>query len=109
MNSKCPYCGKKTFPFWKRIMAGGMASKGVACSECGRHAVHGMKSTVFRTVVSAVTLGVIALDMMEIKEGRGFLSKTECVVLFLGTLIIFGKLLNGMIFGLEENNRKDIK
>jgi len=109
MSSKCPYCGKNTFPFWKRIMTGGMASKGTACSECGRHAVHGMRSTVFKTVCSVVTLGVIALDMMEIKEGRGFLSKEECVILFLVSLVVLGKVVNGIVFGLEENNRKDVK
>ncbi len=109
MKYECPYCGKKTFSIWQKIIAGGMTAKGVKCSECGHHAVHGLKSTIYKTVVMTAVLVFCMVNAIKAYSGTEIISVEECAVLLVGVYLIFCKLINGILFNLYENNRKDIK
>ena len=109
MKFKCPYCGNKTFSIWHKIIAGGMTAKGVKCPECGRHAVHGLKSTIFKSVVMAVTLVLLMINAVMIYAGTAVFTDVQCIVMFAVVYVVFCKLINGIVFDLAENNRKDIK
>ncbi len=80
-----------------------MASKGQVCPKCGKHAVHGFKSTIFRTVIMAIAFIFILINY--------FSSRTNvvlCAEVLIGAFLIC-KIVNGLFFELEENNRKDVR
>lgn len=99
---QCPYCKEKTFSIWSKLRAGGMASKGVVCPGCGRRAVHGLYSTIFRSVVMAVVAVFIFLNCYCF-----YVSRLTCLIVLIGGYLL-GKLANGFVFKLEVNNRKDL-
>lgn len=99
---KCPYCKENTFSFWSKMMAGGMASKGKVCPGCGRRAVHGLYSTIFRSVIMAVVTVFIFFNCYCF-----YASRTTCLIVLIAGYLI-GKLFNGLFFELEVNNRKDM-
>lgn len=100
---KCPYCENESFTFISKMTAGGMASKGKACPKCGKHAVHGMKSTIFRTVV----LGIVFIFFI-INYFNMFVDPIICFgILVIAYLLCM--VVNGFYFELTENNRKDIR
>jgi DNA-directed RNA polymerase subunit RPC12/RpoP len=100
---KCPYCEKEAYSFFSKMMAGGMASKGVKCPSCGKHSVHGIESTVFRTVVMAV-----ALTFMLVNYFGKSADVVLCLIVFAAAFLIC-KIANGLFFELTENNRRDIR
>ena len=99
-RSKCPYCGKETYSFFDRMMAGGMASKGRVCRECGRRSVHGLDSTLFNTIVWLVVLICLYNGYK-----KGTPSQTVCLIVFAAGFVI-SRLANGF-FGLAMNNRRE--
>ncbi len=103
MKYRCPYCEKQTFSFLRKATTGGMASKGKACPECGKHAVHGFKSTISRTILLSIVLIFIIANSL-----REFVDPLICILLFIG-VYLFCMIINGLFFELEQNNRKDIK
>lgn len=109
MKYKCPYCGNKSFSLWQKILAGGMTSKGVKCPSCGHHAVHGMKSTIYKTVVMTVVLVFCVINSVKAYSGTPLISVEACAVLLVGVYIVFCKLINGLLFDLDTNNRMDIR
>ncbi|MDR1674225.1 MAG: hypothetical protein LBR54_02105 [Oscillospiraceae bacterium] len=56
---ECPHCHKNTITALKKAFAGGPASKGTVCPECGGHVTNDSKSLGFKTVVKSVCLLVI--------------------------------------------------
>lgn len=109
MKYKCPYCGKKSFSLWQKIIAGGMTAKGVKCPECGHHAVHGLKSTIYKTVVMTIVLVFCMVNAVKTYSGTAIISVEACAVILVGAYLIFCKLINGIVFDLFENNRKDYR
>lgn len=100
---KCPYCENDTFSFFQKMTAGGMASKGKACPKCGKHAVHGFQSTIFRTIL----LGVVLVFFI-INYKFEFIDPYICLIIFIIAYLIC-MLANGFYFELTENNRRDIR
>ncbi len=99
---RCPYCKENTFSFWSKLTAGGMASKGKVCPECGKRAVHGLYSTIFRSVLMAAVAIFILLNCYCF-----YVSKVTCLIVLIAGYLIC-KLANGFVFELEINNRKDL-
>ncbi|MBR6599330.1 MAG: hypothetical protein IKK88_03420 [Oscillospiraceae bacterium] len=102
MKYKCPYCEKNTFTLIQKIFTGGMTSKGRACPECGKHAVHGMKANIFRSVMN-----LIPLIFFMVNYFKQYVSFAVCLAIFIG-VNIFCMIINGLFFDLDYNNRKDL-
>lgn len=100
---KCPYCKNESFSLAARMFTGGMASKGRACPDCGKHAVHGMKATVTDTVIMAAAFVFIFIN---------YRSSTPDIVMCLIVLAVaylVCRIINGLFFELTENNRRDVR
>lgn len=100
---KCPYCGKSTFSVWRKLITGGMTSKGQACPECGRHAVHGMKANIFRIVIMVAVLVFIMINYFSSSPDMYL-----CMGVFASSLIL-SHIICVLLFELEENNRRDVR
>ena len=99
-RAKCPYCGKDTYSFFDRMIAGGMAAKGRPCRECGRRSVHGLDSAIFRTVLWAAALIIILIN---------YKSNTPNVPLCVASVtaaLVICRVADGF-FGLAKNNRRE--
>jgi hypothetical protein len=99
---ECPYCHKKTFSLFHKFIAGGMASKGVVCPECKNHCVHGLKSTIFNSVVMGLAL-IYAIIVYVSDLGTTFSALIVIVSAF-----FIGKIFNAAACELEKNNRNDV-
>ena len=100
---KCPYCENDSYSFFSKMFAGGMASRGTACPKCGKHAVHGMKSTIFSTVMMALALIFIIINYNSASP-----SIELCLCVLAGAFLIC-KIANALFFPLTENNRRDVR
>lgn len=100
---KCPYCENNSFSFFTKMFAGGMASKGVECPKCGKHAVHGIKSTICSTVLMAAAFIFILINY---NSSRPDMLLCICV---LAAAYLICRLANGLFFDLTENNRRDVR
>ena len=99
---ECPYCHEKSFSFFQKLIAGGMTSKGVVCKNCGKHCVHGLKSTIFNSIIMG-----IALIYIIVVKATDFGSVTSAIIVFLAAVVI-GRLFNAFACELEKNNRNDL-
>lgn len=99
---ECPYCHEKTFSFFQKLIAGGMTSKGVICPNCKNHCVHGLKSTIFNTVIMALAL--IYLIVVYVTD---FGTTLSAIIVFISAWII-GRFFNAIACELEKNNRNDV-
>lgn len=100
---KCPYCENNSFSLFAKMFTGGMASRGTACPECGKHAVHGMKSTILNTIIMAAAFVYILIS---------YKSGTPDMILCIGVLAaayLVCRIANGLFFELTENNRRDLR
>lgn len=96
---KCPYCEHNSFSLLKKMFTGGMTSKGTACPECGKHAVHGVKATVFNTIVMTAAFIFILIN---------FNSRFEICLCVLAGAWVLCRIVNGLFFELSENIRRDV-
>lgn len=101
-KQECPYCHKNTFTLFHKFIAGGMASKGVACPECKKHCVHGMKSTIFNSILLGISL--IYIIIVKVSD---FGSNLSALIVFISALLI-GRLFNTFACKLEKNHRNDL-
>ncbi len=99
---KCPYCNKESFTLWQKFIAGGMTSKGVVCQVCGKHCVHGLKSTIFNSVVMG-----IALIYTIIVFATDYGTNLSAIIVVVSAFLI-GKIFNALVCDLDKNNRNDL-
>lgn len=100
---KCPYCENNSYTFAAKMLAGGMASRGKECPKCGKHSVHGMKSTIFSTVMMAAAFVFILINFNSSRPDM-----LLCIGVLAGAFAVC-KIANGLFFELTENNRRDVR
>ncbi len=96
----CPYCGNKSFSLVLKLRTGGMTSRGTACPDCGKHAVHGWGATAADTVIMAAAFIYILVNYHTIQI-------TFAAVLVILAFVL-SRVVNALFFRLAENNRRDI-
>ncbi len=99
---ECPYCHKESFTLFQKFIAGGMTSKGVVCQNCGKHCVHGLKSTIFNSIVMGIAL--IYTIVVFVTDFGTTLSAFIVIV----SAWLIGRIFNALLCDLDKNNRNDL-
>lgn len=99
---ECPYCHQKTFTLWQKFIAGGMTSKGIKCPVCQKHCVHGLKSTIFSSIVMGIAF-IYTIIVLVTNYGSNY-SALICII----AAFLISKCFNAFVCDLDKNNRNDV-
>lgn len=109
LKHKCPHCGENSFSIIDKALAGNYTSEGKKCPNCGRRAVNGMPSTIFRSVSWLAVVIIMLVRYFGNVRDMQVLNIWEFVAVFaIGFILpyIFDAFFGKLVPSITQSNKK---